>query len=220
MHMDAYFNGIEITSLRELARTDPAMIAAHLEPLSDADQSRWGLLNTALFADGLYLRVTAKVATPLGDPCTSSRPTARTASPTRGSSSTQHPGSSATIIEHYVEQGTTPPLCNSATHIALARDAQIEHYRVFATGAGATHIDSLTVRRKRQPLQAVHHRLGGGLVRTSLEAASTSPALTWIAMRCWWDTKTARRLRQYRHHAPPTPAAGRPRAPLPATPAA
>ena len=62
--IDAFFNGIEITSLRDLSRTDPALIAAHLQPLSDADQSRWALINAALFQDGLYLKVTGKVKTP------------------------------------------------------------------------------------------------------------------------------------------------------------
>ena len=36
-HMDAWFNGIEIRRLRDLVRTDPGLIASHLEPLSDAE---------------------------------------------------------------------------------------------------------------------------------------------------------------------------------------
>src|SRR3984885_4866916 len=102
--IDAFFNGIEITSLRDLSRLDPALVAAHLEPLSDADQARWALLNTALFLDGLYLRVTAKVATPL---------VILHVLTANGADNVAHPrviidatpGSSATIIEHYVEQG-------------------------------------------------------------------------------------------------------------------
>jgi len=175
MHMDAYFNGIEITSLRELARTDPALIAAHLEPLSDADQARWGLLNTALFADGLYLHVTAKVATPLVILHVLTADGAGHMALPRVIIDAA-PGTSATIIEHYVEQGTTPPLCNSATHIALARDAHIEHYRVFATSAGANHIDSLTTRQEENShCKQFTIALGGGLVRTTLEAGLDKP---------------------------------------------
>ena len=172
---DALYNGIEISSLRELARVDPGKIAAHLEPLSDADQARWALLNTALFEDGLYLRISARVTTPLvilhlltsgaADAVAFPRVIIDAA-----------PGSSATIIEHFVEQGDTPPLCNSATHVAAGTDSQIEHYRVFATGANASHIDSLTVRqggnsRCRQFTIA----LGGALVRNSLEARLDQP---------------------------------------------
>jgi Fe-S cluster assembly protein SufD len=175
MHMDAYFNGIEITSLRELARTDPALIAAHLEPLSDADQARWGLLNTALFVDGLYLRVTAKVATPLVILHVLTAEGANRVALPRVIIDAA-PGTSATIIEHYVEQGTTPPLCNSATHIAAARDAHIEHYRVFATSAGANHIDSLSIRQQENShCKQFTIALGGGLVRTTLEAGLNAP---------------------------------------------
>ena len=174
-HMDAYFNGIEVTSLRDLARSDPALIAAHIEPLSDADQARWGLLNTALFADGLYLRVTAKVATPLVILHVLTADGANRVALPRVIIDAI-PGTSATIIEHYVEHGTHPPLCNSATHIAAARDAHIEHYHVFATSAGANHIDSLSIRQEENShCKQFTIALGGGLVRTTLEAALDKP---------------------------------------------
>ena len=48
-------------------------------------------------------------------------------------------GSHATIIEQFVDLGSAAPLCNSATHITAGRNAEIEHYRVFSTGAGAEH---------------------------------------------------------------------------------
>jgi len=173
--MDAFFNGIEIRSLRDLSRIDPALIAAHLTPLSDADQARWALLNTALFLDGLYLRITGKVTTPL---------VILHVSAARGANNVAHPrviidavpGSSATIIEHHVEQGGHPPLCNSATHIAAGRDSQLEHYRVFATGAEAEHVDSLTIRQdSNSQCKQFTIALGGGLVRTSLEADLCQP---------------------------------------------
>lgn len=173
--MDAWFNGIEIRGLRELSRIDPALIASHLEPLSDADQARWGLINTALFMDGLYLRISAKVTTPLvilhlltsdgADNIAFPRVIIDAA-----------PGSRATIIEHYVEQGANPPLCNSATHIAAGRDSHVEHYRVFATSAGAEHIDSLNIRQdSHSHCKQFTIALGGGLVRTVLEANLNQP---------------------------------------------
>ena len=68
-------------------------------------------------------------------------------------------------------RGMQAPLNNSNTHIALARDAQLEHYRVYATAAGATHLDSLDIHQS----EGSHCRqftiaLGGGLVRSSMEA--------------------------------------------------
>jgi Fe-S cluster assembly protein SufD len=172
---DAKINGIEINSIREISRLDPSTLLRFLPPASDADQRRWVLLNTALFRDGLYLKITGQLATPLlilhvsaGD----------------GANDAAYPrviidacaGSSATIIEQYVAQGEHTPLNNSNTHIALGRDARLEHYRVFTTGPGATHFDSLDIHQD----QGSHCKqftiaLGGGLVRAALEGNLRQP---------------------------------------------
>jgi Fe-S cluster assembly protein SufD len=172
---DAFVNGIEINSIRDIARLDPKLLRHYLEPLSDADNARWILLNTALFVDGLYLKVTARVTAPVvilhvatGD----------------GTNSIAYPrviieaapGSSATIIEHYVTHGEHTPLNNSTTHLALGPDAQLEHYRVFATDAGATHLDSLDIRQDRgSRCKQFTIVLGGGLVRATLDAHLDKP---------------------------------------------
>jgi Fe-S cluster assembly protein SufD len=168
-------NGIEISSIREISRLDPKLLRRYLEPLSDADHARWTLLNTALFVDGLYLKITSRVPAPLvilhvatGD----------------GTHSIAYPrviieagpGSSATIIEHHVAHGEHTPLNNSTTHIALGPDAQLEHYRVFATDAGATHLDSLDIRQDRgSRCKQFTIVLGGGLVRATLDAHLDKP---------------------------------------------
>ncbi|MEA3150397.1 MAG: Fe-S cluster assembly protein SufD [Gammaproteobacteria bacterium] len=162
--------GITINSLRELSHVDPKLVASHIEPLSDADQARWGLLNAALFEDGLYVKVHGKVAAPLVIQHVLTSSAANAVAYPRVIIDAA-PGSSATIIEHYVEEGDRTPLCNSATHIAAGQDSQIEHYRVFATGAAASHIDSLTVRQGgNSQCNQFTIALGGGLVRCSLEA--------------------------------------------------
>jgi Fe-S cluster assembly protein SufD len=175
MPTDGLINGIEINSIRDISRLDPKLLRRYLEPLSDADNARWALLNTALFVDGLYLKVTARVIAPVvilhvatGD----------------GSNSIAYPrviieaapGSSATIIEHHVTHGEHMPLNNSTTHIALGQDAQLEHYRVFATDAGATHLDSLDIRQDRgSRCKQFTIVLGGGLVRATLDAHLDEP---------------------------------------------
>lgn len=168
-------NDIEISSLKEIARVDPKSLMRFLEPSSDADFRRWSLLNTALFVDGLYLKITKQVSTPLVILHVSTGDSAN---------GIAHPrviidacaGSSATIIEHHVAQGEHTPLSNSNTHISLARDAHLEHYRVFATGPGATHLDSLDIHQD----QGSHCKqftiaLGGGLVRATLEGNLNQP---------------------------------------------
>jgi Fe-S cluster assembly protein SufD len=172
---DGLINGIEIYSLQEVSRLDPMQLKRYMEPLSDADQQRWVLLNTALFLDGLFLKITARVSLPL---------VILHVATSDGADSIAYPriiieatpGSSATIIEHHVAQGEHTPLSNSRTQISLARDAQIEHYRVYATGAGATHIDSLEIRQEQDSrCKQFTIALGGGFVRTSLEARLDQP---------------------------------------------
>jgi len=170
---DGLINGIEISSIRDISRLDPTLLRRFLEPLSDADQQRWALLNTALFVDGLYLKITTPVVilhVAAGD----------------GADNIAYPrviieaapGSSATIIEHHVSQGDHTPLTNSSTHIALGQNAQLEHYRVYA-GAGTTHFDSLDIRQDRDSrCKQFTIALGGSLVRTGLEARLNQPGAT------------------------------------------
>jgi Fe-S cluster assembly protein SufD len=172
---DGLISGMEVHSLRELARLDPSTLLRFLEPLSDAEQQRWSLLNTALFVDGLYLKITSRVPKPLvilhvatGDGADN------IAYPRIIIEAT--PGSSATIIEHHVAQGEHTPLSNSNTHIALRQGAQLEHYRVFATGTDATHLDVLDIRQdKDSQCKQFTIVLGGGMVRTALEAHLDKP---------------------------------------------
>ncbi len=127
--------------------------------------------------------------------------------PTRGSSSRASPGASATIIEHHVSQGEHTPLCNSATHIDLKADAQIEHYRVFATGAEATHIDSLDVRQdKGSRCRQFTFVLGGGLVRTTLEAHLNRPGavLDSYALLVGYEARHVDCVNIATHRAPDT----------------
>jgi Fe-S cluster assembly protein SufD len=160
--------GLEINSIRELYKHNSQSLARFFEMASDADQ-RWVLLNTALFIDGLYLKITEPVSTPIVIRHVGTGAGAQAA----------HPriiidvcaGASAVVIEHHLSEGDASPLTNSNTHIALARDAQLEHYRVFASGAGATHLDSLDIHQAQDSqCRQFTIALGGGLVRSSLEA--------------------------------------------------
>src|SRR6202162_4030926 len=165
---DGLISGMEVYSLREVARLDPNTLLRFLEPLSDADQQRWVLLNTALFVDGLYLKITARVPTPLVILHVSTGDGADNIAYPRIIIEAM-PGSSATIIEHHVAQGEHTPPCNSSTNIALRQNAQLEHYRVFATGADATHLDSLDIRQDRDSrCKQFTLVLGGGTVRARL----------------------------------------------------
>jgi Fe-S cluster assembly protein SufD len=176
--VDSVINEIEVSSLREIARVEPAKLTRFFEAPSNADNRRWALLNTALFADGLYLKITKKVQTPLvilhvgigGDTDTISYPRIIIEAA---------PGSSATIIEHHVAQGARAVVVNSNTHIALGRGAQLEHYRVFATGPDATHFDFLDLSQEHDSrCKQFTIALGGGMVRADMDVHLNQPGAT------------------------------------------
>jgi Fe-S cluster assembly protein SufD len=168
-------SGIEISNIQEVSDLNPMLLRRYLEPLSDADDARWVLLNTALFVDGLYLKITGQVPTPLVILHVSTGDTANNVAYPRVIIEAAA-GSSATVIEHHVMQGEHAPLINSNTHLALGRDAEVEHYRVYATGAGATHMDSLNIHQDQgSRCKQFTIALGGGLVRTTLESHLDKP---------------------------------------------
>jgi Fe-S cluster assembly protein SufD len=168
-------NDMEISTIKEKANLDPKLMTRFIGSITDADQRRWVLLNTALFEEGLYLKINKQISTPLvilhvstGD----------------GRHDVAYPrviidartGCNATVIEHHVAQGEFTPLVNSNTHIALGRGAQLEHYRVFATGAGATHIDTVDIHQEQDSeCKQFTIALGGGLVRATLEGHLNQP---------------------------------------------
>jgi Fe-S cluster assembly protein SufD len=168
-------NGIEISSIKGLSKQDSKTWARFFPAATDADQQRWVLLNTALFDDGLYLKITQQVAVPLVILHVSTAQRQHEAAHPRIIIDAM-PGSSATIIEHHVAHGDLAPLNNSTTHVSLARDAQLEHYRVYSTGAAATHLDSLDIHQAHgSQCRQFTIALGGGLVRSSLEAHLNEP---------------------------------------------
>jgi len=167
-------NGIEINNISDLLKRDSKSLERFFESASDADQRRWALLNTALFVDGLHLKISAAVATPIVIVHLSTGESAQAAHP-RVIIDAQA-GASAVIIEHHLARADAAPLSNSNTHIALARDARLEHYRVYATGAGATHLDALDIRQSQDSqCKQFTIALGGGLVRSSMEARLEQP---------------------------------------------
>jgi Fe-S cluster assembly protein SufD len=168
--------GLGLESLRDVTRRDAGLLGRRLMQLPDGEPQRWGLLNTALFTDGLYIKVSATLTAPL---------LLLHVTAAAGANEIAHPrviidvaaGCSATIVEHHgqvAHHGDTAAgdaLCNSATQISLGRHARLEHYRVFAANTGASHIDTLDIRQAESSrCKQFTTALGGGLVRTTLEA--------------------------------------------------
>lgn len=162
--------GLEISSLRDLAQRDPARLAAHFSQISDQDHQRWGLLNTALCADGLYVRAKATLTAPLLL-LHSATGTAENCAYHPLVIIDVDPGCAATIVEQHTGGPAPGLLCNSATHVQLGDNAQLEHYRIFMTPASMAQVDTLNIRQHRASrCKQFTVALGGGVLRTNLEA--------------------------------------------------
>jgi Fe-S cluster assembly protein SufD len=178
--------GVEVRSLRALAALEPARVARQLGDGGDAEARRWELLNTALFAEGLHLRISGGSDVQLCLVHVTSGGAADAAGAT-GAVGASHPrviieagpGSRATIIEQYLDSGTQPTLCNACTQVELAAGAHVEHYRVFAGSDAATHINSLAIAQDRDSsCRQFTVVLGGALVRASTSAQLLEPGAT------------------------------------------
>ena len=167
--------GMTVASLRDIERTDPQRLAALMLPLSDAEQQRWVLLNSALFEDGLHIRISDTCATPLvilhlcapGDAQQFINPRIIIEA---------EPGSSAVIIEHHVSGNANAVFCNSVCGMDLRENARLEHFRVFSSNSAATHADHLQVRAGAGAVLRQHTIcLDGAFVRTNLQATLAAP---------------------------------------------
>lgn len=173
-------NGVSISTIKDIAKTRPGYLINLLEPLSDLEQRRWLLLNSALFVDGLHLKITAKINTPVLIIHVSSG----NARDGVNAPISNYPrviiesakNSSATVIEHHVGASQQSVFSNSVSHLDVEDNAKIQHYRIFSTDANTSHIDSLDIRLGRDShCQQFTMILGGGLVRTNLEAELNQP---------------------------------------------
>jgi Fe-S cluster assembly protein SufD len=183
-------NNIIFNKLRDKYQEDPSLISRLSEPLSNSEQRRWSLLNTALFDDGLHIKIDGPVATPVLLIHVNRGGEAPSGEAVGGEDwVATHPrviieaaaGARATIIEHHVgalhgTRGGPKSLCNSATHLSLGENAELEHYRVFSTSPGRLHFDTLDIHQSRDSrCTQFTVTLGGGLVRTLTETHLDQP---------------------------------------------
>ena len=169
---DGLINGVEVYSLQEVARIDPDTLLRFQEPLSDADQQRWALAQHGAVRRWSVSQDHRSGCGTAGDPARAQRPTVTGTYRIPAHHHRRAPGSSATIIEHHVAQGAHTPLSNSTTHIALRHDSQARTLPRVLRRAPTPPISIHSTIRQDQGSQCKQFTivLGGGLVRTTLEA--------------------------------------------------
>ena len=160
---------VEILPVAE-AKKDPAL-AALLG--ADAKDRFFTALNTALFTDGLFIRVKAN-ALP-------EKPIHIIHAYTAGSNLMVQPRhvwvanerAELQIVESIVAENTTAHIwANSRTEIILHRDAKVDHAVIQTAAAGTRLVNHTTVRQKKQSLYNNYTFTlpGADLVRNDLQA--------------------------------------------------
>ena len=201
--------GMHITSLRSLEQDDPQRLANLLPALDDAESQRWALLNTALFEDGLHIRISGNCTVPLlivHAAATGATVEAQDLVQPRIVIEVEQ-GASAVIIEHHLSEGATAFLSNSVTSIALGENSRLEHFRVFSGAPAATYTDLLQVSAAAHSQLRQHTVvLSGGFVRTGMEAtlAATGAMLDSYSLLTGHDSRHTDCVNRVRHAAPHT----------------
>lgn len=166
--------GFAVQRLSKLEQDDPGQLLRLSPAATDSEHQRWLLLNTALYEDGLHVRLTGQSLLPLLILHPKPRVQNQTLSNTRVIIEADE-NSRGIIIEHHLG-GNPGQLCNSACIIHLGRAAHLEHYRVFSSGTKSLHMDHLLVRQAADSTCLQHTVVpGSGFLRTTLEADLAGP---------------------------------------------
>ena len=165
-------DGVTVESLASAVATRPDELEPYLTRLAPVEGHAFTALNTAFFADGVYIRVPAHVV--LEAPIQ-----VRFMSPAGTLDAMTHPRvlivageqSQASIVERYAGEGGGRYLTNAVTEVVLGDAAVVGHYKLQQESMGGFHVGSMHVRAQRSASFASHSvSLGGSLVRNEIMA--------------------------------------------------
>ena len=164
------------TGLSEALRNQEyaAAIRESVEPESDDSQSGFALLNNALFAGGLFIRIPAALEVPVpiqlqfisepikGEATFATFPRIVVAGETN---------SAATIIESYVaSDDDCSYFTNAIVDLRLGDGARFRHYKVQREGMRASHVSKTTAHLARNAVyEATAINLGAALSRHDID---------------------------------------------------
>ncbi len=153
---------------------------AHLARYARCDANPFVALNTAFFTDGAVIRIPkGKVVT---EPI-------RLVFAAPESGATVHPriliiaeeNSQASIIEHFVGNGTTPYFTNTVTEIVVGEGATVEHIKIQEESASAFHIATIQAQLARNANFTSHSiSLGAKLARNNINLVLASEGIEAI----------------------------------------
>jgi Fe-S cluster assembly protein SufD len=161
---------MRLASVQSALATDPAVVEPHLTRLATFERQAFTALNTALFEDGAFLFVPAKlvVETPV-----------HVLHIATAAGAVSHPrallvaneDSQVRIVESFVGLGAEEYFANAVTEVVVGPHAIVDHYRIQRESLQAYHVGSLHVRMERSATFSSHSiTLGGALTRNDVFA--------------------------------------------------
>lgn len=159
---------VRVTGLRSALVRTPEQLAPWLGCIAGSADDSFTALNTALFSDGVWIRIPAgvKLAGPI-EIVHISRGTEGMPALNPRSLIVLEDGAEATLVEHYVSLGAAHCFTNSLTEIALGDTARLRHYRLQDESESTWHLSNIHLRQNRDSrYQGLGISLGGVWSRT------------------------------------------------------
>ncbi len=161
-------NGIQIDGLAALMAREPTLAAGLLPVPGDTADERYALLAEAFTHDGTLIRIA-------GDTAPSEALRINHAVPLTGARHQRMvvqvgAGAKLTLIEHVTPDEQSQGLLNFAANLQIGADAQLRHVRLIEAGAGATHVETISVQQSANSrYEQILFVLGGRTVRSTLQ---------------------------------------------------
>ena len=165
-------NGVTVDSLAAALRRTPDAVLPHLGSLVGAGGHAFAALNTALFADGVVVRVArgAAVDPPIHVVLLGSARAAATVAYPRVLVIADE-AAEATVVETYASLGDGVHCCQAVTEVVLAQGARVDHYKLQRQNDRSFHVAVQHTALGRDTSFASHSFVfGGALVRNDVDA--------------------------------------------------
>jgi Fe-S cluster assembly protein SufD len=132
--------GVTVASLADALRRTPELATPHLGSLVGAGPHAFASLNTALFTDGVLVRLErgAVLDRPLHVVVVGGGPGPTLAFPRLLVVAEE--GAEGTVVETYASAGGAAHCCEAVTELVLADGARIDHYALQVQNEGSYHI--------------------------------------------------------------------------------
>lgn len=139
-------SGVQVGSLNAVSKMDEELVSPWLGQVESQDGQVFGLLNTALMQDGLFLHVDkgVKLDKPIEVFYIGQGSDASILTQPRGLVVLEQ-GAEASLIEHFVGESGTLYFNNNQTEIVTQENAHLTHYRVQDESEAGFHMASLHV---------------------------------------------------------------------------